>query len=531
MTGPATRTLRVVLLVAALAWLGPARSPGQAPTLPVPAHDPGSVRSTLGPIPGAGGNPFGMSPGTDPAFLGGRAGTATPRVPTSITVPGGAMAAPTPGITAPAPLKITDVALYGPLDVPAAAEEEGPPDGLTLDAALDRLLRENLALAARRYQVPAARADVLTAGLRANPILFADSQLVPYGRYSRDRPGGPTQYDLNLTHPVDYSGKRLARRAAAAAAADVQEALYQEAARVEVANLYVAFVDVLAARETVRYARASRAGLQRLVDVHEVLYRKADVTRADLNRIRGMYDAAGVALAAAEEAVRRQKRTLATLLNLPPDRADSLEVRGTIGDPAPPPPPAGELRRLALESRPDLVALRLGVRRAEAGVRLARANRFGDAYVLYQPYTFQDNTHVGAKSATSWALGLTVPVPVFNRNQGGVVRARLNLEQTIVEVDALERRIAAEVVEAERQYAVTRELVRVIERDLLPVARQSRDDTLRLFVAGELKVTAVETAEAQREYNQAVRQYRDALIRHRRGMLALNTAVGRRVLP
>ena len=56
-----------------------------------------------------------------------------------------------------------------------------------------------------------------------------------------------------------------------------------------------------------------------------------------------------------------------------------------------------------------------------------------------------------------------------------------------------------------------------------------RDDTLTLFESGEL--TAVEAANAQKEYNQVIRTYRDLLIRHRRSMLALNTAVGLRVLP
>src|SRR5262249_4840797 len=157
--------------------------------------------------------------------------------------------------------------LYGALALPATTEEEGPPDGLTLDAAIDLLLRNNLFLLAKRWEIPAARADVLTAGLRANPILFADAQLVPYGAYSRARPGGPNQYDLHVPHPVDYSGKRPARRASAEATLTVQEALFQEAVRVQVDNLYTAFVDVLAARETVRYARASQAGLSRLVGI------------------------------------------------------------------------------------------------------------------------------------------------------------------------------------------------------------------------------------------------------------------------
>ncbi|MCA1686023.1 MAG: TolC family protein, partial [Planctomycetia bacterium] len=171
----------------------------------------------------------------------------------------------------------------------------------------------------------------------------------------------------------------------------------------------------------------------------------------------------------------------------------------------------------------------LGVARSQADVRVARANRFGDAYVLYQPYTFQDNAPSGLKSSTSWALGLTVPLPIYNRNQGGIARARLNVDQSLNEVAAMEARVAAEVRDAERLYALTRAQLAKIEHDLLPASRRLRDDALELFIAGEL--TAVEAADAQKEYNHAVRQFRDTLIRHRRSMLALNTAVARRVLP
>src|SRR5205807_4155966 len=99
----------------------------------------------------------------------------------------------------------------GPLDLPAIREDDGPPNGLTLDMAIERLVRENLDLRSRFFEIPQAEADILTAGLRANPLLYADSQLIPYGQYSTARPGGPLQYDLNVTYPLDVTHKRRAR--------------------------------------------------------------------------------------------------------------------------------------------------------------------------------------------------------------------------------------------------------------------------------------------------------------------------------
>ena len=153
-----------------------------------------------------------------------------------------------------------------------------------------------------------------------------------------------------------------------------------------------------------------------------------------------------------------------------------MELRGTIRDLAPPPPPADELVRMALAVRPDLVAYRLGIARAEADVRLARAKRFPDVYVLYQPYTFQNNAPFDAKSADSWALGVTVPLPVYNRNQGNIQRARLNVVAVADRAGRAGAAVVTEVRQAEREYALTRAAVERIERDLLPAARRVRDD-------------------------------------------------------
>jgi cobalt-zinc-cadmium efflux system outer membrane protein len=434
-----------------------------------------------------------------------------------------------PTIVAPTRLPVAPVPNYGPLELPDAAEDVGPAGGLTIEDAIDRLLSENLALRADSWQIPQAQADVLQARLRANPLLYADGQLVPYGKYTKDRPGGPNQYDLNVTHPVDYSGKRLSRTESAERVVTVVEALYQDAARVQVDNLYTAFVDVLAARETVRFARSSVEGLTRLLEIYETLFRKATATSADVGRVRSLYEKAVVGEYQAEGALSRARRTLGNLLNVPADRAEMLDVRGTLADRAGPPAPLEELSRIALTSRPDLAALRLGVGRARADERLARANRWGDAYFLYQPYTFQNNEPTGNKSPTSWTLGATIPLPVFNRNQGGVARARLNVSQTQIEVAALEHRVAREVLDADREYALSRELVRRFEAEVLPAARDSRDAALRLFIAGETDAQAA--YDARRNHNDAVLRYLEALVRHRRSMLALNTAVGARVLP
>ena len=213
-----------------------------------------------------------------------------------------------------------------------------------------------------------------------------------------------------------------------------------------------------------------------------------------------------------------------------PAEAEAIEINASLRDDAPVPPLGGPLTQMALGCRPDVVAYRFGVGYAGAGLKLQKANRYADAYLLLQPYTFQNNSPNGLKSSYSYAVGLTVPLPVYNRNQGNIERVKINIDQTKIQLEALERVVVSEVSQAEEEYRSTRAYLERLETRVLPLSKKALDDTRRLFAAGELKDVTL-LLNVQREYNDLVRQYRDTAIRHRRSMFGLNTAVGSRVLP
>jgi cobalt-zinc-cadmium efflux system outer membrane protein len=420
-----------------------------------------------------------------------------------------------------------EVPMYGRLTFPGPAQDEGPTNGLTLDAAIEVLVRQNLNLRAQAMEIPMARADVLTANLRSNPILFVDSQLIPYGTYTAARPGGQTQYDLNINYPLDITRKRQARTRVACAAERVIEAQYQDAVRLAIDALYAVYVDVLAARETIRLAQASVDGLQNVRRLTQEQQSRGAKTMADVRKVDVQLQTAELGLAQAQAGMTDARRNFAILLGRTGN--DPIEVRGMLRDVSMTPEPPDRLVSLALASRPDLAAYRLGIRRAHEEVGLAKANRMSDVYLLYQPYTFQDNAPIGLKSAHSWAVGLTIPLPVYNRNQGNIQRAHWNAAQAQLEVAELERRVQGEVERAYQAYAVTSSAVVRYEGELLPAASEALENALRLYRLGEEGQFVV--LDAQREYNTVVRDYLEALIRRRRSMLELNTAVGQRILP
>jgi cobalt-zinc-cadmium efflux system outer membrane protein len=143
-------------------------------------------------------------------------------------------------------------------------EPEGPPNGLSLDAAIERLVHTNRELLTKQYEIPQAEADIVTGGLRSNPLLFYSTANVPYGSYSRQRPG-EVNTGVSVVYPVDYSGKRKARVAVADQEKRVLVAQYQDAVRREIDHLTSDYVDVLAARRDVRSAEHSLAMAEELL--------------------------------------------------------------------------------------------------------------------------------------------------------------------------------------------------------------------------------------------------------------------------
>ena len=529
--------IRILAACAAVTFAGPqahacqstprdsARGLPDAPSLARPQVAPG-----LGPASGAL-EPSAFSP-QETTIIGGRARGGAGKIPHK--VPKGVQAlGPTPprGATLAVPPALPDT---GPATLPdgeaapsgrSFAADEGPADGLTLDAAIARMMTENLDLLALKYEVPQADADILTAGLRANPFLYGDTQFIPYGRDSSARPLGPTEYDISITHPLDVSRKRRSRIEVARAAKNALEAQLQDAARRQIGNLYRAFVDLQSARLAVLTTESAVTEEERVVQ----LAKQRPGVGGDFARLDARLQKGRDSLNEARDGLDDAREAIGLLMNLPPAEAAKLQPRGGLRDLAPLPPTIDQLVPMAVATRPDLVAARRGIGRAESEVKLARASRFDDVFVFYNPYTYQDNRATRQPSGRSWTMGMTIPLPLYNRNQGNIARARSNVAQTEVELAALERRVTSEVRLAEREYRTSRQVLERAERTTLPLARQARLEAAADYAAGTLRLS--EYLDRLDDDNDAARTYRDALVRHRRSMLDLNTAVGVRLLP
>ncbi|MGE0535197.1 MAG: TolC family protein [Pirellulales bacterium] len=485
----------------------------------------GQSGSLLGPSPGSGETVWREHSGpanSQPTFSPQDVATA------ASAPPGRATAMRQRGMQAPTALpSVQALPVYGPLEIPAL-DELGPAYGLSLDAAINQLLSANYELRAKYQEIPKAQSDLLSAGLRNNPLLFASADNVPYGSYSQARPG-ENSYGVTVIQPFDLNHKRGARVAVATRARRVIEAQYQDACRQEIDSLYTAFVDMLAAREAVRYAQAGLVGFDAVVATTQSLVHGQEESRTELERMEVQREAASIALDQAQLAFEQAKQNVALLLNIPDAAAQQLEIYGTIRQTAIDVPPVDDAIGLAMQLRPDLAAFRLGVGRAQAEVQLAQREAVPDFFVLYTPYSERINSPLGAQNATSWGIGGFTSIPLLNRNQGNIARARQTVSQTRIETAGVERRIATEVRQAHLNYQNAKSAVERFEESVLPKARRIRDAKYGLLTKGQEQ--ALVFLDAQREYNEIVRQYRDTLVRRRRAILKLNTVVGQRLFP
>jgi cobalt-zinc-cadmium efflux system outer membrane protein len=126
-------------------------------------------------------------------------------------------------------------------------------------------------------------------------------------------------------------------------------------------------------------------------------------------------------------------------------------------------------------------------------------------------------------------VGITVPLPVYNRNQGNIERGKINVYQTEVQLAFQERRVETELIQALKEYQVSGQIARRIREKVMPPLERAFRDRLRLFQEGEISKFVF--LDSQRKYNEMAKAYLDASVRHRRSMLTLNTVVGQRILP
>lgn len=404
-------------------------------------------------------------------------------------------------------------ALLAIVPSPALAQTPPLPSALTLERAVDHFLARNLAVEAARHRVDVARAERLAAGLRPNPTLTLEAEDV---KLSGPTPAGDLyQVTSSVSYPIELGDKRRLRVEAADASIAVAEARLTDVLQQRLADLKRAFYDVLLARAAREHARETRQTFDALVEFNQARLEEGAVAEGELLKVRlerGKHDSV---LTHADLAVRQAGIKLLDLLGESEFSSagmvtGALDVTATI-------PPLDELRAIALSDHASLQAAQHAAALAARRVALERARATVDVSPFLGLRRLGENNTV--------LFGISIPLPVYDRNQGGIARAIAEEKAAGAEL-ALERtRVLAEVESSWHAWQSARAQAASFERDLLRQAEESRAIALAAYQEGAIGL--VEYLEAQRTLVDLRQQYARSLFDAHAALLLLERAAGR----
>ena len=397
-------------------------------------------------------------------------------------------------------------------------------ESITLDQAVKEAIDKNLNLLAEKYNISIAGARIVQAGLRPNPVFTygQDYQNVFGTGVTNENNAGPPEWNTRVDFVLERGGKRERRLEVAQAQKSVAEYQLLNTIRQLTLDVQSAFVDAQAARDSLALAQDNLKKLQDVVTVNEARVKSGDLAEVELMRTRLAAQQFDNSVRQAELRVRTSLTRLLLLMGRPAN-PEGLEVTGSLRQDRPA-VALDQLRDTAIAHRPDLLALIRDQARSQADIRLQIAQGKSD----FDFGTMYHNQY-GYASGHTMGFFLSAPIPLWNRNQGEIERAKQEQEQLEARVRALQAEIGSEAQTAYEQYSTSRTLVDRIEQNMLAQALEVRDTTEYSYLRGE--ASFVEFLDAERALNDSVQSYNDARADYARNLFLLEAVSGQGVNP
>jgi cobalt-zinc-cadmium efflux system outer membrane protein len=372
-----------------------------------------------------------------------------PRQP--LSPPSRALGSGTPTFKAPAEASID-------AETPRRSEPEGD---LSLRSALALSLLQNPNLAAFSWEARAREAEILQAAVVPNPEISVEAENFAgsgsFDGYDR------AETTVMLGQLIELGGKRAKRRRTAELERDLADWDY-EVRRLDVLTAVAKeFVHVLEAQGRVALAdELSELASESLVAVSKRVRAGAaslvEETRAKVNLSSAKVDArrAGVLLAAA-------RSRLAALWGA--EFATFLEARGQFDSVAV--PPSLESTRGLLENNPDVARWTSELALRDAVVDLEDARRISNVTIGGGIRHFEE------EDDSALVLGVTIPFPIFDRNQGARQAARLRRSRVRSEELASRTVVASRLAIAHQSLLASYETILELRGEVLPQAEEA----------------------------------------------------------
>jgi cobalt-zinc-cadmium efflux system outer membrane protein len=414
--------------------------------------------------------------------------------------------------------------MYRPL---RAAEGES----LTMEVAVALALEKNRDVIAARLDIRSAELDEVAASVYPNPLFSYSVDNLPLGQGNPNNaeagaPASPSFFSqtvqtFGISEVIDVWSKRGARIRAAERGTEQKRWQVADALREIVHAVRSAFADVVREQGERQLSHDMRDRYAETIRLSRSRFGAGEISEADFRKIEleGLKYEQDVVDADSEYDIARQK--LAALIgygseaelpaSLAEDRAEQADV------------PVDALVERALRDRPDVRAAERARAFAEASIGAARREALPDIS-LGVSYTHSDFLASGDNPNTL-GLSLSLPIPIFDRNQANIGRAELDLRRAVNDAARLEIVVRREVKEAARRVARGKSLIGLFRSGgMLERAEKALKVAETSYRAGAISL--LEFLEAERTFLDTRAQYLRAEYDYRQSRIDLNHAIG-----
>ena len=399
-----------------------------------------------------------------------------------------------------------------------------PLQGASSDDLVRRALASNGELLAARLDIQRAHARLRQAGLRPNPTVDVEQTT---GRFTGAP--GESEVSVGLAIPLELGKKRGRRIELARAELEATEAEVADKERrltAEVRLLYAEALGALRELETTEGLNELDLQTTRFVQIR---VNEGETAPIELNLLRVEVDRLRSRRALVEGHLKAALLRLKSLAGVPP--IEPLRLREDLATPVLPPPPESLQAAIdiALRSRPDLKLARLSEEVAQAGLNLSRANGTPDV-TAFSRYTLRrssyEDTPVGVRNERDRLLtfGVSIGIPVFNRNQGAKAEAAAVISQAKTRREFLEAVVRSEVESAYARYEAARAAVGTFEQGVIARSNDNIRIVRAAYELGQFSIT--DLINEQRRLVDSQRDFTETLAEQYRALADLQTALG-----
>jgi cobalt-zinc-cadmium efflux system outer membrane protein len=389
---------------------------------------------------------------------------------------------------------------------------------LSLDDAVALFLRQNLDLLMAKFGIESAKGQQITAKLFPNPTLSIGT----LSAYTQGRNiGNSGQLFGQVQQLFELAGKRGYRIESAAFGTQSVEAAFEDAVRQLTFTVKDAYNRTQLAQRRLALAEENRDRFSRILDVNTIRFKKGYIAEVDLIRIRLQFiDFQSQVIQSIQEGD-SARGDLRQLLRVSPET--SLELTSEF-DYKRVDPDINRLRTVALDTRPDVRAKRSLMSQREADLKLAKAYRIPDLTVG-GGYAVQGSK--GPDNQGQMALNLGLPLPLFNRNQGGIMQAEVAVQAAEADLNKTLNQVENEVDVAHKNLLQSRRLVEAFLGGVLDDARSTFTIVERAYERGG--ATILDLLDAARTSRTIQQNYFEALFNYQRNVIQLESAVGQEI--